>query len=83
MTTPHLAATASTGGLPLTDDVVTEFQLLMSLLDLGVIDRDQWDRLQAIVVIATLQAGDSDSGVRGHRSALAMWRESTHFDGRD
>ena len=68
---------------PLDEATQLEFQLLMSVLDLGVIDRVQWDRLKAICVLATLEAGDSERGRSGYERTLAMWRESANYDGRD
>jgi hypothetical protein len=76
-------ATLTEGSRPLGPEVQVEFQLLMSVLDLGVITREQWDRLKSIVVLATLEAGDAEAGARGHARALALWRESNAYDGED
>jgi hypothetical protein len=60
-----------------------EFQLLMSVLDLGVITRKEWDRMKVLVVLATMEAGDSESGQRGYERVLGLWRTSRYFDGQD
>jgi len=68
---------------PLDEATQREFEVLLNLLDLGIIQRDDWERLKAIVVLATMEAGDSESGRRGYWRALAQWRTSLCYDGQD
>jgi hypothetical protein len=65
------------------DEVMMEFDVLRTALDLRCINRPEWDRLKTIIVTATLLAYDSDSGAAALVNTTAMWRESAGYDGAD
>jgi hypothetical protein len=67
--------------MTLDDATLEEFETLLLALDTAAITRAQWDRLKVIICVATLEAGDSESGAEGYRRSLAKWRGSFHYDG--
>jgi hypothetical protein len=63
--------------------VIAEFDALLHALDVCSCTRPEWDRFKTIIAIATLEASNCDSGAVGYHKALARWRASRHYDGRD
>jgi hypothetical protein len=60
--------------------VLVEFEVLLTRLDLHVITPGEWRRLKTLLVIATLEAGDAEAGMRAYANALAKWRVARHYD---
>ena len=70
-------------GDPLPPQVVVEFEVLLTRLDLHFIKPHEWDRLKTLLIIATLEAGDADMGRLGYERALAKWKVSRFNDGHE
>lgn len=68
---------------PLGPDIVQEFDMLLTALDVGALKPAGWDRLKVILTIATLEAADSDSGAQGYERAVAKWRVCRFYDGHE
>lgn len=66
---------------PLPPQVIDEFNGLLARLDLHYMRPEEWARFKTILVTATLEAADLDSGARGYANALAKWRVSRFYDG--
>ena len=64
-------------------EVMEEFDVLRMALDLRVIDRPAWDRLKAIILMATLMASDITKGGAALKVTTARWRQSAAYDGED
>jgi hypothetical protein len=59
--------------------VLIEFEVLLTRLDLHVITPVEWSRLKTLLVIATLEAADAEGGMRAYANALAKWRVARHY----
>jgi hypothetical protein len=68
---------------PLPPQVVVEFEALLMALDVRRCTRRQWERFKTVLAIATLEAGDCEAGAAGYAKAVAKWRLSPFYDGRD
>jgi hypothetical protein len=81
--TTHIVVTSPRPGDPLPPEVVNEFEVLLTRLDLHFIKPAEWARIKVILTIATLEAHDITSGRAGYERALAKWRVSKFYDGSD
>ena len=66
---------------PLPPQVVNEFEVLMTRLDLHFLKPHEWLRFKTLLVIATLEAADHEAGRIGFQRALEKWRVSRFYDG--
>ena len=66
---------------PLPPEVIDEFETLRVLLDLHTITAPQWRRIVVILTLATLEAGNSEAGVRAYAKLEPLWRLSLYYTG--
>lgn len=63
--------------------VIAEFQALMYGLNARRITRWGWDRIKTLLVAATLEANDAETGASAWAISCAKWVESEFYDGQD
>lgn len=66
-------------------DELLDFDVLLTALEMGIINRDGWDRMRASLAKALIyaQGGDGNDigGLKGYVRLLRKWERSKAYDG--